>query len=123
MSTFAETLTPQQRKRARIYAYFACYFGCISEVMLDSSAIIILYISMLGGSDMLVMLSTSFSGIFSMLLLIPFAALLSKIGMQRAFTTACIIGCGGFLLMAAAPLFGQYSKLAAICFRRFSSDP
>ena len=50
MSNFAETLTPQERKRGRFLAYFACYFGCISEVMLDSSAIIIVYISMLGGS-------------------------------------------------------------------------
>lgn len=114
MSSFADTLSDQQRKRARIYAYFACYFGCISEVMLDSSAIIILYISMLGGSNTLVMLSTSFSGIFSMLLLIPFAALLNRIGMYKAFTTACIIGCCGFLLMACAPLFGAYSKVAAI---------
>ena len=73
MSEFAETLTEQQRRRARIYAYFACYFGCVSEVMLDSSAIIIIYIGMLGGGNMLVMLSTSFSGLLSMLLLIPSA--------------------------------------------------
>ena len=45
--TFAETLTDAQRKRARLYAYFSAYTGCISEVMLDSSAIIIIYFTML----------------------------------------------------------------------------
>ena len=56
MSTYAETLSEKERRRGRILAYFACYFGCISEVMLDSSAIIIVYISMLGGSKDVVML-------------------------------------------------------------------
>ena len=61
MSHFADTLTSQQRKRARIYAYFSTYTGCISEVMLDSSAIIIVYMSMLDTSNTSIMLSTSFS--------------------------------------------------------------
>ena len=114
MSAFAETLTDRQRRRARIYAYFACYFGCISEVMLDSSAIVIVYIGMLGGGNMLTMLSTSFSGILAMLLFIPFAALIGRIGLKTAVSVACITGCAGFLLMAAAPLFGNYSKIVVI---------
>ena len=114
MSDFAETLTEQQRKRARLYAYFACYFGCISEVMLDSSAIVILYIGMLGGGNMLVMLSTSFSGILSMLLMIPSAVLIAHIGMKKAVTAACLIGCAGYLLMAVSPFFGTYSRIAVI---------
>ena len=114
MSAFAETLTEEQRRRARIYAYFACYFGCISEVMMDSSAIIILYIGMLGGGNMLVMLSTSFSGILSMLLLIPSAALIGRIGMQKAVTIACLIACGGYVLMSTAPWFGSFGKIVAV---------
>ena len=114
MSEFAETLTEQQRRRGRIYAYFACYFGCVSEVMLDSSAIIIVYIGMLGGSNMLTMLSTSFSGLLSMILLIPSAALIGRIGMKKTVLAACIIACSGFLLMASAPLFGPFSKIVAI---------
>ena len=114
MSAFAETLTEKERKRARIHAYFACYTGCISEVMLDSSAIIIVYLSLLGTSDMLVMLSTSFSGILGMLLLIPYAALISHIGLKKASTIACIIGCSGFLIMAMAPFFGKFQHITAI---------
>ena len=114
MNSFAETLSEKERRRARIYAYFSAYFGCISEVMLDSSAIIILYIGMLGGGSMLVMLSTSFSGIFGVFLMIPFAALIGRIGAKRAVSTACITGCAGFLLMAAAPLFGPWQKIVVL---------
>ena len=114
MSSFAETLTPQERKRGRILAYFACYFGCISEVMLDGSAIIIVYISMLGGSKDEVMFSTGFSAILSMLLLIPCAWVVGRIGMKKAVSIACLIGCSGYLLMAAAPLFGPWQKWAVI---------
>ncbi|MBQ7696518.1 MAG: MFS transporter [Lentisphaeria bacterium] len=113
MSTYAETLSPQERRRGRILAFFACYFGCISEVMLDSSAIIILYISMLGGSKLEVMLSTGFSAIFCMAAMIPCAFLISRIGMKRGVTAACLAGCAGYLLMAAAPFFGPYQK--AVC--------
>ena len=114
MSAFAETLTEKERKRARIHAYFACYTGCISEVMLDSSAIIIVYLSMLGANDMLVMLSTSFSGILGMLLLIPYASVISHIGLKKSFSIACIVGCSGFLLMAIAPFFGKIQQFVAL---------
>ena len=114
MITFAETLTPAERKRGRILAYFACYSGCISEVMLDSSAIIIIYISMLGGSKDVVMFSTGFSAILSMFLLIPSAFIVGRIGMKKAVVIACLTGCAGYLLMAAAPFFGSWQKFAVI---------
>ena len=114
MNDFAETLTEQQRKRARLYAYFACYFGCVSEVMLDSSAIVILYIGMLGGGSMLVMLSTSFTGILNMLLMIPAAVLIAHIGMRKAVVAACVTGCAGYLVMASAPFFGTAGRIVAI---------
>lgn len=114
MSTYAETLSEKERRRGRILAYFACYFGCISEVMLDGSAIIIIYISMLGGSKDIVMFSTGFSAIFTMLLLIPSAFAVGRIGMKKAASIACIVGTTGFLLMAAAPFFGAYQKYAVL---------
>ena len=114
MSTFAETLSEKERKKGRLLAYFACCFGCISEVMLDSSAIIIIYISMLGGTKDEVMLSTGFSAILSMLLMIPCAYIAGRIGMKKAVRISCIIGFSGYLLMAAAPFFGTFQKIAVI---------
>lgn len=115
MSTYAETLTDKERKRARILAYFACYFGCISEVMLDSSAIIIIYISMLCNNDTIAMLATGFTGLLNVFCLLPCAAIINKIGMKRAVSIACIAGCSGFLLMAAAPFLGSARQVAVIC--------
>ena len=124
MSAFAETLTDRERRRGRIYAYFACYFGCFSEVMLDSSAIVILYIGMLGGTSMTAMLITSFTGLFGMLTMIPCAALIGRIGMRKAVVIACLIACFGFVLMGAAPFFGAARLPVAMigclayCFQR-----
>lgn len=112
--TFADTLSPRERRRGRILACFACWFGCISEVMVDSSAIVILYIAMMGGSKAEAMLSTGFSAVFSMVAMIPCAALVGRIGLKRAVVAACLAGCAGFLLMAAAPFFGPWRKAAAL---------
>ena len=111
MSAFAETLTDRERRRGRIHAYFACYFGCISEVMLDSSAIIILYVGMLGGSGMTKMLTMSFTGLLGMFLMIPCAAIIDRIGMRRSVTVSCLTACFGLVLMGAAPLFGSKLQL------------
>ena len=34
--------------------------------------------------------------------------------MKKAVSIACMIGCGGFLLMALAPFFGPYRQAAAL---------
>lgn len=116
--SFAETLGEKGRKRARFYAYGACLFGCVSEVMLDTSAIIILFIQMLGGNDMAMMAVNCFSGLLTMLCIIPCVMVISRIGLKIAVRYACLTGCIGFLLMASAPFFGSYSCVAAIagCF-------
>ena len=106
--SFASNLSPAERKRARIHAYASAWFGCISEVMLDSSAIIILFITMLGGSETLTMFSTSLSGITCMFMMIPCASLVDKMGLKRSVTIACYMGCAGYFLMAAAPFFGLH---------------
>ena len=112
--TFADTLSPRERRRGRILACCACWFGCISEVMVDSSAIVILYIAMMGGSKAEAMLSTGFSAVFCTVAMIPCAALVGRIGLKRAVVVACLAGCAGFLLMAAAPFFGPWRKAAAL---------
>lgn len=114
MVAYAETLTEKERRRGRIYAYFACLFGCVSEVMIDSSAIIIIYFTMLKGGDMLTMLGTSFSGLMGTFLYIPGGIIVMHLGLKRTVRYACMLGCAGFLLMALAPLFGVWAKYAAL---------
>ncbi len=112
--SFAESLGEQGRKKARFYAYGACLFGCVSEVMLDTSAIIILFMQMLGGSDMVMMAVNSFTGMINMLCAIPCVAVIARIGLKTSVRFACFTGCSGFLLMAAAPFFGRFSCAAAV---------
>ncbi len=100
---FAARFSERERRRRRLYAYASTWFGCFSEVMLDSSAIIILFITMLRGSATMAMLSTSLTALAAIFLNIPGAAIADRIGLRRAYTIACYLGCGGFLAMAAAP--------------------
>ncbi len=119
MTTFADTLTERERKHARLKAYAATWSSCISEVMLDSSAIIILFITMNGGSPTFTMLSTGMSGIMCMFLMIPCAGIVDMITPKKAIKYAAITACFGFLLLASAPFWGnllaKYIALAG-CF-------
>lgn len=112
--TYAETLTPQQRKKYEKNAILSTWFGCISEQMIDSNALLVLYIVMLGGKDSISMFSTSLSSIASVLLLIPCAGLAVKFGLRMTYSTACITGCLAFLGIAAAPYAGSYAQTVVI---------
>ena len=47
-----------QRRRYRLLAFASTWTGCMSEVLFDSSAIVLLFITALGGSEALTMFST-----------------------------------------------------------------
>ena len=54
LTNYASTLSSAQRKKYRILAYASTWFGNFSDVMIDSSAILILYFTMLGSSSSMV---------------------------------------------------------------------
>lgn len=111
---YADTLSPEVRKKARSNAFGSTWFGCVSEVMLDSTAIVTLYIFALGGSAAATVLVAGFSGIVSMFCLIPAATIVTRMGLKRAVKYACLTGCFGLLLAASAPYFGAYGKYIAM---------
>jgi len=110
MLPYANSLSDETRKQFRIYAYASTWVGCFSDVMLESSAIIILYLAMLGASNTLIMLSTGLIGITSMCLLIPSSGIVDKIGPKRVVAVSCYIASFSYLLMAAAPFMGGDSS-------------
>ena len=112
--SYAETLTPEQRKKFERNAICSTWFGCISEQMIDSNALIVLYIVMLGGNDSISMFSTSLSSIASVCLLIPCAGLAVKFGLRITYSIACLIGCLSFLCIAAAPYTGVVAQNVVI---------
>ena len=116
--SFADSLGEAGRRRGRLCAYASALCGCVSEVMLDTSAIIILFMEMLGGGDMQKMLINSFTGLLCMFLYIPCVAIIARMGQKPAVRVACLTGCAGFLLMACAPWFGSFriSAMLGGCF-------
>jgi len=112
----AAQLDDNQRRRGRLYAYASTWFGCYAEVMVDSSAILILYLTLLHSSATLTMLSTAFSSLAAILLTIPGAEIASRIGLRRSYAVSCYIGCAGVLLMAAAPVLDTPLDTYAVLF-------
>jgi MFS family permease len=98
----ASLLSDKERKRGRILAYKSAWFACISEVMYDQSAIIIIYLTLLGSSETLTMFTTSLSSLASMFLYMFFAVFVDKIGLKKSAVMACFLGCAGFSIIAGA---------------------
>lgn len=118
MMSFAETLSETQRRHCRRIAVTSTMFGCISTQLIESNALVVLYLTMLGGSDSFTMFSSSLTSLSNILLLIPCASLAAGWGIRRTYTTSSAIGFCAFLLIAAAPYLGPAAKYAVIagCF-------
>lgn len=116
--TFAERMPRQKRRKIQAWSIAANCFGSLSEVMLDSSAILISYVALLGGNESLNMLMAGATGFIALLLQIPSGLLVERIGLKRGMYLSCAIGCAACLLMAGAPAFGGAAKYAvvALCF-------
>ncbi|MBQ9500649.1 MAG: MFS transporter [Lentisphaeria bacterium] len=116
MSTYADHLADPVRKRFRLCAYASTWFGCFADVMLESTAVIILYFSALGAGNTLIMFSTGIPGLVSLFLLIPVSGLVDRIGAKKTVSLSCLLACFSYLLMASAPFwrteFDQYVVLA-----------
>ena len=116
--SFAETLSETQRRRGRRIAVTSTMFGCISTQLIESNALVVLYLTMLGGSDSFTMFSSSLTSLSNILLLIPCASLAAGWGIRRTYTASSAIGFCAFLLIAAAPYLGSAAKYAVVtgCF-------
>lgn len=112
--SYAGTLSDRCRRKYHLFAYASTWFGCFADVMPESSAVIILYFSMLGASNTLIMFSSGMSGIVSMLLLIPSACIVDRLGPRKVVNISCILACIAYLVMSAAPFFGAAAKYVVL---------
>lgn len=116
MENYAESFSARNRKKFRLYAYGSTWFGCFADIMPESTAVIILYLAMLGASNTTIMLSTGIAGAVSMFLLIPSSCLVDKLGPRKVVNISCALACVSYLIMATAPFWGksaaQYVVLA-----------
>ena len=77
------SLTTAERRLAEKHAIFSACWGSLAPIMVADSAIIILFASMLGASDMLSMVTTSLNSLAKCFLLLPFAVIASKFGYKN----------------------------------------
>lgn len=112
----AEQYSLQQRKKFQRTAILSAWFGCVSEQMLDCNSMIILYLITLGGNESFSMFSTALSAICGIIMVIPCAGLISKIGLRASYSTSVFGSVGAFWLMAAAPSIVpmEYAKYLVI---------
>lgn len=106
----AENLTAGQRSRAKSDAIKSACWGALSSVMIQDSAIIILFATILGAGDMFSMVTTSTQGIASCFLLIPAAYLSGRLGYKKTIMMFTAFGAAMIMLLAISPWFGGWGK-------------
>jgi len=92
------------------YGILSACFGSIPMVMIQDSAIIILFATLLGCSDMIMMLTTAAPGIMNCLLIIPGAFIAAKFGYKKIISLTSWYGTIMLLLLASSPFFGLFDK-------------
>lgn len=107
--------TPQKNRsdhsrRSQNLAILSACFGCISEVMVQDSAVIILFAGMLGAGSMLSMITTSLFAIMKFFLLIPAAYFVARNGYKRSILQASYLGTLTMIIVALSPFFGVLDK-------------
>ena len=104
---FAETLSAEKRRKARIDAILSTIFGTISEQAIDTNTLLILYLMLLGGGDSFSMLSTAIVGLCGVFLSIPSAGIVNKLGLRLSYSTAIYLQVTMLACIAGAPFFGS----------------
>ncbi|MDD5597867.1 MAG: MFS transporter, partial [Victivallaceae bacterium] len=106
METPREKRNEYSRKSQKLAVLSAC-FGSPAPIMIQDSAIIILFAGMLGAGSMLSLVTTALFGIMSCLFLIPFAYFVSRIGYKRSIVRTTIVGSTLMVMLALTPILGQ----------------
>ncbi len=116
--TFAEQIPQRKRRTIQAWSVVANCLGALSEVMLDSSVLLISYIALLGGGESLNMLVAGATGFLALFLQIPSGMLAKRIGLKNTMYLSCTVGCLASLAMAGAGFAGGGSQylVVALCF-------
>lgn len=108
--------TPQEEhshKSQKLAILSAC-FGSLSAIMIQDSAVIILFAGMLGASSMLSMVTTSLFGVMYCLFLIPSAYVAARVGYKRLILKATYYGAFAIILLALSPYLNSWAKYGMV---------
>lgn len=112
-NTQYNSINSQDRKLQK-YAIISACFGSISSVMIQDSAVIILFAGMLGAGSTLSMITTSLFGVMSCLFLLPAAFIAIRVGYKSLILKSTWGGTLAVTLLALCPLLGEYAKYGMI---------
>ena len=101
-------------RRNVLLAYASTWFGCFTDVMIDSSAIIIIYLNLLNAANSVIMFSTAISGLAAIPLLIPASPLVNRFGAKKVVTASCILSICGFLTIASAAFVPSCASIISL---------
>lgn len=99
------TVDIQNKKRAGRLAIASSCCGVTGEITLTDSAVIILFASALGASDMLQLIMTSVLPFFNGLLVIPAAFFITLAGRKQLIAISCSLATLVYALAASSPFF------------------
>ena len=100
-------ISAPQRRRARLLAYVSTWTGNMSEVLFDSSAIVLLFITAQGGGGGMAMLSSALSPAAWALLLVPCSELARKKGLKWTLSAGVYLAMAGILVLVLSPYCGR----------------
>ncbi len=114
--------TPQEEyshKSQKLAILSAC-FGSPSAIMIQDSAVIILFAGMLGAGSMLSMVTTALFGVMYCLFLIPSAYIAARVGYKRLIIITTYYGALSIVLLALSPYLNSWAKygmmVTLVCF-------
>ena len=105
-----ETAKETQSHKSQKLAILSACFGSPSAIMIQDSAVIILFAGMLGAGSMLSMVTTALFGVMYCLFLIPSAYTAAKFGYKRQIIRATYLGAVSVVLLALSPYLGSWAK-------------
>ncbi|MDD5697852.1 MAG: MFS transporter [Victivallaceae bacterium] len=101
------------RKSQKLAILSAC-FGSVPAVMIQDSAVIILFAGMLGAGSMLALVTTALFGVINCFFLLPAAYIAARVGYQRLLVRSSLTGSALLILLAFTPLLGTLAKYGLI---------
>jgi len=109
-----ETAQEEYSHKSQKLAILSACFGAPSAIMIQDSAVIILFAGMLGAGSMLSMVTTALFGVMYCLFLIPSAYIAAKFGYKRLILRATYLGTISIILLALSPYLDSWAKYGMI---------
>ena len=114
LSSLPDNSEERVHRKNILLAYVSTWFGCFTDVMLDSSAIIIIYFTLLNADNSIIMFSAALTGIAQIPILIPISSFVDRFGPKNIVKVSCSLACFGYLLIASAAFLPSAASITAL---------